>query len=196
MIMDLTPQKLTEAGIECWMYTPSVTQMLSASEIEHIPPMSIVTVPRAVAHLDLLRAGVLSRLDAIASAADATERAAIIDDARVFVETYARAPPPAPRSPPIPEERCVAIRNGGKQCTRRRKDETTFCGTHARCAQSGTVGGGVAASVATEKKSQAGTERALRAAVSPSGIPQFADEDGTVWCAEDVCAGHPNPRPV
>jgi len=170
--------------------------MLSASEIENIPQMTTVTVPRAVAHLDLLRAGVLSRLDAITTAADATARATIIDDARVFVETYARAPPPAPRAPPVPEERCVAIRNGGKQCTRRRKDETMFCGTHARCTQSGTVGGDVVASVTTEKKSQGGTERALRAAVSSSGIPQFVDEDGTIWCAEDVCAGHQNPRPV
>ena len=170
--------------------------MISASEIENIPPMSIVMVPRAIAHLDLFRAGVLSRLDTIASADDATARAARIDDARVFVETYARAPPPAPRAPPVPEERCVAIRNGGKQCTRRRKDGTTFCGTHARCTQPGAVGGDVVASVATEKKTQGGTERALRAAVSSSGIPQFVDDDGTVWCAEDVCAGHHNPRPV
>jgi hypothetical protein len=171
--------------------------MLSASEIENIPPISIVTVPRAVAHLDLLRAGVLSRLDAIASATNANARDAIIADTRVFVETYARAPPPAPRAPPVPEERCVAIRsNGGKQCTRRRKDDTSFCGTHARCTQPGTVEGDVVASVATEKKPQMGIERALHAAVSPSGIPQFVDKDGTVWCAEDVCSGHHNPRPV
>jgi hypothetical protein len=39
-----------------------------------------------------------------------------------------------------------------------------------------------------------GTERALHASISSSGIPQFVDENGSVWCAEDVCSGHTNPR--
>jgi hypothetical protein len=70
-----------------------------------------------------------------------------------------------------------------------------------RCAQS-TVSG-VAASVGAnehaeniEKVSHVGTERALRAVASSSGIPQFMDESGAVWCAEDVCAAHINPRPA
>jgi len=172
--------------------------MLSPSEIENLPTAPIVSVPRAVAHLDLLRAGMISHLDAIASATNAIARDAIIADARVFVETYARAPPPAPRAPPVADERCIAIRNGGKQCTRRRKDGTTFCGTHVRCNQSGgpDTGANVTAAAATDKAPHTGTERALRAAVSPSGIPQFVDEDGAVWCAEDVCAAHVNPRSV
>jgi hypothetical protein len=182
------------------MHTPSVfVYMLSPSEIENLSPAPIASVPRAVAHLDLLRVGVISRLDAIATATNAIARDAIIADARVFVETYARAPPPAPRAPPVADERCIAIRsNGGKQCTRRRKDGTTFCGTHVRCNQSGSPDtcDKVTADVPTEKVPHTGTERALRAAVSPSGIPQFVDENGATWCAEDVCAAHDNPRPV
>jgi hypothetical protein len=168
--------------------------MLSPSEIETPPPMITASVPRAVAHLDILRTSVISRLDAIATTTDATMRDAIIADTRVFVETYARAPPPALRSPPVADERCVAIRSGGKQCTRRRKGDTTFCGTHVRCAQSGNTGTNVITNVSPSKTSHIGVERALRAAVSPSGIPQFVDDTGATWCAEDVCAGHPNPR--
>jgi hypothetical protein len=54
--------------------------------------MITASVPRAVAHLDILRTSVISRLDAIATTTDATMRDAIIADTRVFVETYARAP--------------------------------------------------------------------------------------------------------
>jgi hypothetical protein len=172
--------------------------MLSSSEIENISTAPIVSVPRAVAHLELFRTGVNSYLESIATAPDASSRDAMIADARVFVETSSRAPLPAPRAPPVADERCLAIRNGGKQCTRRRKDGTTFCGTHVRCNQSGgpDTGANVTAAAATDKAPHTGTERALRAAVSPSGIPQFVDEDGAVWCAEDVCAAHVNPRSV
>jgi hypothetical protein len=170
--------------------------MLSSSEIENLSTTIIAPVSRAVAHLDLLRTGVISRLDAIASTSDATMRDAILADTRVFVETYARAPPPAPRAPPMADERCVALRTGGGQCTRRRKGDTTFCGTHARC----TANVGAEATSSTtdtvEKVVHTGTERALRAAVSSSGIPQFVDESGAIWCAEDVCAAHVNPRSV
>jgi hypothetical protein len=158
---------------------------------------SVASVPRAVAHLELFRSGVNGYLDAIAAAPDASARDGVIADTRVFVETYSRAPLPAPREPPVPEERCVAIRAGGKQCTRRRKDDTTFCGTHARCTQAGNAVAVTSMNVndpGTEKVSHTGTERALRAAISPSGIPQFVDDSGEVWCAEDVCAGHTNPR--
>jgi hypothetical protein len=182
--------------------------MLTPAEIADPPNITIVplhgacasvaSVPRAVAHLELFRSGVNGYLDAIAAAPDAFTRDGVIADTRVFVETYSRAPLPAPRAPPAAEERCVAIRTGGKQCTRRRKNNTTFCGTHVRCKQSGNADAtaSVPTDVATEKVSHAGTERALRAAVSPSGIPQFVDENGAVWCAEDVCSAHVNPRPV
>jgi len=172
--------------------------MLSSSEIENLSTTIIAPVPRAVAHLDLLRTGVISRLDAIASTSDATMRDAILADTRVFVETYARAPPPAPRAPPMADERCIALRNGGKQCTRRRKGDTTFCGTHARCTAAANVGAEATSSTTgtVEKVVHTGTERALRAAVSSSGIPQFVDESGAIWCAEDVCAAHVNPRSV
>jgi hypothetical protein len=173
--------------------TPNVTMVPL-----HDAFASVASVPRAVAHLELFRTGVNSYLESIASAPDASSRDAMIAGARVFVETYSRAPLPAPRAPPAADERCIAIRNGGKQCTRRRKDGTTFCGTHVRCNQSGNsdTPANVIMDVTVDKVSYVGTERALHAAVSPSGIPQFVDENGSTWCAEDVCAAHDNPRPV
>lgn len=182
--------------------------MLSPAEIADPPNITIVplhdtftsvaSVPRAVAHLELFRSGVNGYLDAIAAAPDAFTRDGVIAEMRVFVETYSRAPLPAPRAPPAAEERCVAVRNGGKQCTRRRKNGTTFCGTHMRCNQSGNADAAAIATMGmnTETVSQVGTERALRAAVSSSGIPQFVDDTGATWCAEDVCSAHVNPRSV
>lgn len=181
----------------------SPVESTSTSNITIVPLhgtfASAAPVPRAVAHLEQFRTGVNSYLESIAAAPDASSRDTMIADARVFVETYSRAPLPAPRAPPVTEERCVAIRAGGKQCTRRRKDNTTFCGTHARCTQAGNAVVGASVSVndpVTEKVSHTGAECALRAATSSSGIPQFVDDNGSVWCAEDVCAGHPNPRSV
>ena len=175
--------------------------MLSPSEIENIPILAVAPVSRAVAHLDLFRSGVNGYLDVIAAAPDACTRDGVIADARIFVETYSRAPPSAPRAPPATNDRCTAIRNGGKQCTRRRKDNTTFCGTHMRCTQ--LVASSVVAAEGaneqvenTEKVSPPGSERALRAVSSSSGIPHFMDDSGVSWCAEDVCAGHVNPRLV
>lgn len=170
--------------------------MLSSSEKQSMH-MSSAPVPRAVAHLELLRCGVLSHLDAISHARDNVSLNAMISELRHFVETYERAPPPTPRAPPAAEERCVAIRNGGQQCSRRRKNGTNFCGTHVRCIQDVDV-----ISSTNESSSEldtvpvivSGTERALHASISPSGIPQFVDESGSVWCAEDVCSGHTNPR--
>jgi hypothetical protein len=36
-------------------------------------------------------------------------------------------------------ERCCAKRSNGEQCSRKRKDDTEFCGTHLKCCPNGTV---------------------------------------------------------
>ena len=184
--------------VYAYSFSISITYMISTSEIEPITKTSATTVPRTVAHLDLLRVGMITRLDAIAHETDDIMRNKLITDARDFAETYALTPSPAPRIPPETNDRCVAIRNGGKQCTRRRKGDTTFCGTHIRCNQTSSSGTGATvpmnASSDTQPHPHIGIERTLRACVSPSGIPQFVDEVGGIWCAEDVCAGHHNPR--
>ena len=155
------------------------------------------SLPRSTVHLDLFRAGIINRLDTIMSEHNASVRDTMIIDARKFADTYARAPPPAQRVPPAENERCMAIRAGGKQCSRRRKDDTTFCGTHVRYGQTGgNAHDSVLVNTPTEKPIQVGTERALHAAVSISGIPQFVDDNGATWCAEDVCSAHVNPRNV
>jgi len=157
-------------------------------------PASAAPAARAIAHLELFRTGVLQHLNILLNAPMVDHEDALANT-RTFVETYSRAPAPAPRAPPPTDERCVALRGNGKQCTRRRK-EGTFCGTHARCTQTATTLSAAPASAggAAPRERRACTERALRAAPSSSGIPQFVDADGVAWCAEDVCAEHANPR--
>jgi hypothetical protein len=174
--------------------------MESSSEIEKSTPMNVSAAPRSIVHLELFRAGVISHLDAIMSEENASMRDAMIIDARKFVDTYARAPSPAPRAPPVASERCIAIRAaaGGQQCTRRRKGDTNFCGTHVLYGQieEAIVSDTVSSKPSTVKTPRSGTERAVRAAVSSSGIPQFVDDAGENWCAEDVCSEQINPRKV
>lgn len=172
--------------------------METSSEIENPTPMNVSSAPRSIVHLQLFRDGVISRLDAIVSEENGTVRDAMIIDARKFVETYARAPSPAPRAPPVASERCIAIRAAGQQCTRRRKGDTNFCGTHVLYGQTekANVSDNVSSTPLTLKPPRAGTDRAVRAAVSSSGIPQFVDDNGEKWCAEDVCSEQVNPRKV
>ena len=152
---------------------------------------------RSVLHLDLFRTEVITRLDAIAYETNTIERDAMIVDMRNFVDNYACAPAPTPREPPEPSQRCTAIRAGGKQCTRRRKENTTFCGTHVRYGQSTCVSNNVESlSTSTENNISVGTTRSLRAVVSSSGIPHFVDDESNIWCAEDVCSEHINPRQI
>ena len=158
---------------------------------------NISSQPRSVIHLDAFRTEVIARLDAIASEHSSNERDAMIANTRIFVENYASAPPPTHREPPEQSQRCTAIRAGGQQCTRRRKENTTFCGTHVRYGQSTCVSDNIESlSTPTEKNINVGTTRSLRAVVSSSGIPHFVDDESNVWCAEDVCSENINPRKI
>lgn len=153
--------------------------------------------PRSVIHLDIFRTEVMNHLDAIASETNINKRDIMINNARKFVENYASAPAPTPREPPEQSQRCTAIRAGGQQCTRRRKENTTFCGTHVRYGQTACSGTNIEhSSTPTENNTSVGIARSLRAVVSSSGIPHFVDDNSNVWCAEDVCSEQVNPRKV
>ena len=153
--------------------------------------------PRSALHLDLFRNEIITRLDAIANETNTIARDAMIVNARKFVDNYASAPAPTPREPPEQNHRCTATRAGGQQCTRRRKENTTFCGTHVRYGQTtGVTNNLECLSSPKESHTSVGIARSLRAVVSTSGVPQFVDDDSNVWCAEDVCSQHVNPRKV
>ena len=158
---------------------------------------NISSQPRSVIHLDVFRTEVIARLDAIASECSSNERDAMIANTRIFVENYASAPPPTPREPPEQSQRCTAIRAGGLQCTRRRKENSTVCGTHVRYGQSSCASNNTEClPTHTENTKNVGATRSLRAVVSTSGIPQFVDDEDNIWCAEDVCSENVNPRKV
>ena len=152
---------------------------------------------RSVLHLEMFRAEVIRRLDTIAYETNTNDRNAMIVDMQSFVENYASAPPPAPREPPEQNQRCTAFRAGGQQCTRRRKENALYCGTHVRYQATGVSNNTECVSTtSTEKQASVGTTRSLRAVVSSSGIPQFVDDESNVWCAEDVCSENVDPRKV
>ena len=158
------------------------------------------SLPRSALHLDTFRTEVIKCLDAISNEKNTSKRNEIIMETRVFVNNYANAPPPTPRELPPPNERCTAIRAGGQQCTRRRKENTTFCGTHIRYGQAKCSSNNVFSLSTTQteddKPANVGSTRTLHAVVSSSGIPQFVDDGSNIWCAEDVCSEHINPRKI
>ena len=86
------------------------------------------------------------------------------------------------------QDRCMAKRADGTQCTRRKKMDECYCGTHIK----GTPHGQVSLSedqAATTKKIDVWTE-------DINGINSFIDAEGNVYKAEDVMHNKPNPSIV
>ena len=95
----------------------------------------------------------------------------------------------------IPElNRCTAKRASGEQCTRRRKDECEFCGTHSKGTPHGLVqssnhpDGSVNNTNATQKMEVFAEE--------VKGIVYYLDKHGNVYKTEDILEGTENPTVV
>ena len=73
-------------------------------------------------------------------------------------------------------DRCVAKRADGQQCTRRKKEDTFYCGTHMK----GTPHGEINKDVIHQKKK---VELTIR---YENGIPHYMDDNGKIYPAEDV----------
>lgn len=82
--------------------------------------------------------------------------------------------------------RCVAKRADGDQCTRRKKKDCEFCGTHSK----GTPHGLICAE--TEKKHK--NEKIEVIAEDIKGIVYYIDKRGNVYKTEDILSGIENPR--
>jgi hypothetical protein len=90
-----------------------------------------------------------------------------------------------PRSTKCPEaSRCLAKRATGEQCTRRRKDDAEFCGTHCKGAPHGQV-----ASDATVQHIELFTQKI-------NGIVYFLDQGGHVYNTEQVMSSQQNPAVI
>ena len=84
--------------------------------------------------------------------------------------------------------RCSAKRASGEQCTRRRKEECDFCGTHEKGRPHGLV--------STEKDSLPQTTSIEVVAREVNGIVYYIDQYDNVYDTEDVMNNKSNPRIV
>jgi len=82
-------------------------------------------------------------------------------------------------------ERCCAKRASGEQCTRRKKDECQYCGTHSK----GTPHG-----IMSDQEPVATTKKVDVDAIDIKGIVYYLDDIGNVYDTEDVVANVKNPR--
>ena len=73
-------------------------------------------------------------------------------------------------------DRCVAKRADGQQCTRRKKEDTYYCGTHMK----GTPHGEINKDMAKQKRK---VELTIK---YENGIPHYTDDNGKIYPAEYV----------
>lgn len=84
--------------------------------------------------------------------------------------------------------RCCANRASGEQCTRRRKENSEFCGTHIK----GTPHGLIQLNETTDTASQ----KLEVFAEEIFGIVYYIDKYNNVYKTEDILEGNANPRIV
>ena len=83
-------------------------------------------------------------------------------------------------------ERCIAKKSGGEQCTRRKKHDSDFCGTHIK----GTPHGIVSSTDVTDvkiKKKQIWAEEI-------KGICYYIDDTNNIYDHEDIIKNKENPK--
>lgn len=82
-------------------------------------------------------------------------------------------------------ERCCAKRANGQQCTRRKKDDFQYCGTHSKGTPHGIMNDTETVSTITKVEVSA---------VDIKGIVYYLDDNGNVYDTEDIIANKKNPR--
>ena len=82
-------------------------------------------------------------------------------------------------------ERCCALRANMEQCTRRKKDESDYCGTHIKGRPHGEV---------SEKKEGEILKKKEVWAQDINGIIYFIDHDNNVYEHADIINGIVNPK--
>jgi len=83
-------------------------------------------------------------------------------------------------------ERCCAKRASGEQCTRRRKGELQYCGTHSK----GTPHGVITDTETTSQK----TTKVEVITIDIKGIIYYIDNTSNVYDPEDIIANNINPK--
>jgi len=82
-------------------------------------------------------------------------------------------------------ERCIALRANGEQCTRRKRVECEFCGTHLKGSPNGTCDS--AENVVVKSKIDIWSQE-IR------GILYYIDAEGNVYDMNDIMRNEPSPK--
>jgi len=82
--------------------------------------------------------------------------------------------------------RCNAKRANGEQCTRRRKDDCEYCGTHSKGTPHGLING--------NDNLEHSNERMEVFAQDIKGIVYYLDKYNNVYKTEDILSGKENPE--
>tara|TARA_B100000424_G_scaffold270662_2_gene270667 strand:- start:94 stop:600 length:507 start_codon:yes stop_codon:yes gene_type:complete len=85
-------------------------------------------------------------------------------------------------------ERCVAKRSNGEQCTRRRKDNECYCGTHIKGTPHGVIN--------QDSSSQDNYKKVNVWIEEIAGISYYIDDNQNVYNMEDIIQNKMNPRVV
>lgn len=84
-------------------------------------------------------------------------------------------------------ERCSAKRASGEQCTRRKRDDCQFCGTHSKGTPHGII---------TDNEPLNTTTKIEVSAIDIKGIVYYLDNNTNVYDTEDIIANKNNPRVI
>ena len=85
--------------------------------------------------------------------------------------------------------RCIAKRANGEQCTRRRKEDCEFCGTHSKGIPHGSIQTDV-------NESNLNTQSLEVTAEDIKGIVYYIDKFNNVYKTEDILEGNDNPQVI
>jgi hypothetical protein len=82
-------------------------------------------------------------------------------------------------------ERCCAKRANGEQCTRRKKEQFNYCGTHSKGTPHGII---------SDTEPVNTTTKLEVSAIDIKGIVYYLDQTGNVYDTEDIITNKKNPR--
>ena len=85
--------------------------------------------------------------------------------------------------------RCIAKRANGEQCTRRRKDDCEFCGTHSKGIPHGSM-------QTNENEPNINIQSLEVTAEDIKGIIYYIDKFNNVYKTEDILEGNENPQVI
>lgn len=99
----------------------------------------------------------------------------------------------APNATPM-QNRCIAKKSSGEQCTRKRKEGCEYCGTHDKKTNPDETNTQSTEPKSTTKKSSTNTQKIEITAVNLKGIVYYVDKYNNVYKPEDVLDNKENPK--